>query len=74
MKDYTINRRDVMKTAATGVAAGALGVLGGRKVRAAAAASTAKGTCVSMASWTSPVRIWSGAPILEKRFCARRGA
>ena len=51
MKDYTINRRDVMKTAATGVAAGALGVLGGRKVRAAAAASTAKGATIKVAGY-----------------------
>ncbi len=34
MKDHTINRRDLMKTAVAGAAAGALGVLGGRKVGA----------------------------------------
>ncbi len=37
MKEHEINRRDLMKTAAAGVAAGALGVWGGRNGRAAAA-------------------------------------
>ena len=46
-----INRRDLMKTAVAGVGAGALGVLGGRKVRAAAEASTAKGATIKVAGY-----------------------
>ena len=37
MKDQGVNRRDVMKTAAAGAAAGAFGVFSGRKARAACA-------------------------------------
>ena len=59
MKNHTINRRDLMKTAVAGAAAGALGVLGGRKVgatstdtlRAAATASTGKGATIKVAGY-----------------------
>jgi 4,5-dihydroxyphthalate decarboxylase len=59
MKDHTINRRDLMKTAATVVGAGALGVFSGRKVWAAstdklqatAAASTAKEATIKVAGY-----------------------
>jgi hypothetical protein len=59
MKNHTINRRDLMKTAATVVGAGALGVFSGRKVLAAstdklqatAAGSTAKGATIKVAGY-----------------------
>ena len=46
-----INRRDLMKTAATVAGAGALGVFSGRKVWAAAEASTTKVATIKVAGY-----------------------